>query len=106
MTSPASVLLCPKCTAEMRSYERNGVTVDMCTSCKGIFLDRGELDRLIDAEGSFYDSGKTAGASSPLDSYRDDRGHGGHGGHDKYREDSRYGHGGKRRKGFLSELFD
>jgi Zn-finger nucleic acid-binding protein len=47
---------CPKCESEMRSYERNGVTVDQCTSCRGIFLDRGELERLIDAETSFYEN--------------------------------------------------
>jgi Zn-finger nucleic acid-binding protein len=34
----------------MRSYERSGVTVDQCTECRGIFLDRGELERLVDAE--------------------------------------------------------
>lgn len=39
----------------MRSYERNGVTVDQCTECRGIFLDRGELERLIDAENSHYE---------------------------------------------------
>ena len=37
MTTPAAVLLRPKCTAGLRSYERNGVTVDPCTSCTGIF---------------------------------------------------------------------
>jgi uncharacterized protein len=46
---------CPKCENEMRGYERNGVTVDQCTGCRGIFLDRGELERLIDAEGSHYE---------------------------------------------------
>ena len=46
---------CPKCESEMRHYERNGVTVDQCTGCRGIFLDRGELERLIDAETSFYE---------------------------------------------------
>jgi len=46
---------CPKCESEMRSYERNGVTVDQCTGCRGLFLDRGELERLIDAENSFYE---------------------------------------------------
>jgi uncharacterized protein len=52
-------LTCPKCGAEMRSYERNGVVVDQCTECRGIFLDRGELERLVDAEGRHYgDSGE------------------------------------------------
>lgn len=48
-------LTCPKCGGEMRSYERNGVTVDQCGDCRGIFLDRGELERLIDAENSHYE---------------------------------------------------
>jgi Zn-finger nucleic acid-binding protein len=39
----------------MRSYERNGVTVDQCGECRGVFLDRGELERLIDAESSHYE---------------------------------------------------
>ncbi len=39
----------------MRSYERKGVTVDQCTGCEGIFLGRGELERLVDAEGSHYE---------------------------------------------------
>jgi Zn-finger nucleic acid-binding protein len=43
-------LVCPKCQGRMRSYERSGVTVDQCTECRGIFLDRGELERLVDAE--------------------------------------------------------
>jgi Zn-finger nucleic acid-binding protein len=37
----------------MRTYERNGVNVDQCTGCKGIFLDRGELEALINAESDF-----------------------------------------------------
>jgi uncharacterized protein len=48
-------LICPKCGGEMRSYERNGVLVDQCSGCKGIFLDRGELERLVDAEGAHYE---------------------------------------------------
>jgi uncharacterized protein len=47
-------LTCPKCHGTMRTYERNGVHVDQCAECRGIFLDRGELDRLIDAENSWH----------------------------------------------------
>ncbi|NEK84978.1 zf-TFIIB domain-containing protein [Blastococcus saxobsidens] len=47
-------LTCPKCHGTMRTYERNGVHVDQCTECRGIFLDRGELDRLIDAENAWH----------------------------------------------------
>ncbi len=44
----------------MRTYERNGVHVDQCTDCRGIFLDRGELDRLIDAENAWHSGGPAA----------------------------------------------
>lgn len=46
----ATDLVCPKCQGLMRTYERSGITVDQCTDCRGIFLDRGELERLVDAE--------------------------------------------------------
>lgn len=47
-------LTCPKCHGTMRTYERNGVHVDQCSDCRGIFLDRGELDKLIDAENDWH----------------------------------------------------
>ena len=48
---PASMALrCPKCAAEMVTYERSGIHLDQCRECRGIFLDRGELERLVDAE--------------------------------------------------------
>ena len=46
-------LICPKCQGGMRSYERSGITVDQCADCRGIFLDRGELEHLVDAEQSW-----------------------------------------------------
>jgi Zn-finger nucleic acid-binding protein len=45
-----SALTCPKCHGDMRQYERSGVHVDQCTECRGVFLDRGELEGLVDAE--------------------------------------------------------
>jgi Zn-finger nucleic acid-binding protein len=63
----------------MRSYERNGVTVDQCTECRGIFLDRGELERLVDAENSHYEreySDRSAGYEDRPPRDRDEhRGH-------------------------------
>ena len=50
-------LTCPKCQGAMRTYERNGVHVDQCTECRGIFLDRGELERLVDAENAWHGGG-------------------------------------------------
>jgi uncharacterized protein len=59
-------LTCPKCHGAMRTYERNGVHVDQCSDCRGIFLDRGELDRLIDAENAWH------GGAAPA---REEHGH-------------------------------
>ena len=47
-------LTCPKCESPMRSYERSGIVIDQCTGCRGVFLDRGELERLVDAESAYY----------------------------------------------------
>jgi Zn-finger nucleic acid-binding protein len=46
-------MTCPKCGAEMRTHRRNGVTIEQCRKCHGIFLDRGELEQLIGRESSF-----------------------------------------------------
>jgi len=46
-------LTCPKCQGPMRKHQRNGVTIEQCRRCHGIFLDRGELEQLIGAESSF-----------------------------------------------------
>ena len=56
MDATTTPLICPKCGAPMRTYERSGLNVEQCTGCRGIFLDRGELERLVDAESSYYTS--------------------------------------------------
>lgn len=40
-------MICPSCGAEMRTVEREGIEIERCTSCRGVFLDRGELEKLI-----------------------------------------------------------
>jgi uncharacterized protein len=49
----ATALTCPKCQGDMRNYERNGIHVDQCTECRGVFLDRGELEHLMAAEAAY-----------------------------------------------------
>ncbi len=95
-----STLTCPKCQSDMRSYERNRVLVDQCTSCGGIFLDRGELEQLAAAEQRWHDSPAPQPAAPPQQQYQQ-------GGY----QQGGYGHGGygkpyRRKKSFLSELFD
>jgi uncharacterized protein len=47
-------LRCPKCAGDMATYERSGITLDQCRECRGFFLDRGELEKLVDAEGGAW----------------------------------------------------
>jgi uncharacterized protein len=58
-----AAMTCPKCGAPMRKHTRNGVTIDQCTKCHGIFLDRGELEQLIGAESSFLGQDRPQAAS-------------------------------------------
>ena len=97
----------------MRTYERSGVTVDQCTECRGIFLDRGELERLVDAELKYnapaeqpryeekrYDNDRRDDRRYDDDRRRYD---------DDRRYDPRYGnqqYPRKKKKSFLEELFD
>ena len=45
-----SVVVCPRDGAQLIEVERSGVLIDACPVCRGIWLDRGELDRLVEAE--------------------------------------------------------
>jgi Zn-finger nucleic acid-binding protein len=113
-------LTCPKCHGQMRTYERNGVHVDQCSDCRGIFLDRGELERLVDAENRWH-----AGAAPSAPGQPQQPAAGAAGGsqlgavvgevlqqaraakHGRYGQ--QYGHGyqqRRRKKSFLDELFD
>lgn len=41
-------MLCPHCQNELRMSDRQGVEIDYCPKCRGIWLDRGELDKLLE----------------------------------------------------------
>jgi uncharacterized protein len=114
----ATDLICPKCQGHMRTYERSGVTVDQCADCRGIFLDRGELERLVDAEQGWQRS-----HSAPRDrdyererdrDYERERDRGSSfpnpfgGDYDDDDDRRRYSQGShkKRKKSFFDELFD
>ena len=42
--------MCPSCSGPLIEIERSGVLIDACRDCRGIWLDRGELDKLVAAE--------------------------------------------------------
>jgi Zn-finger nucleic acid-binding protein len=87
----------------MRSYERSGVTIDQCADCRGIFLDRGELEHLIDADARFQAASAPAPTPSPSRDRDDDRDY------DRRRDDRYDSYGSKPRKkkrSIFEELFD
>lgn len=87
---------CPKCTAPMTTYERNGIHVDQCTGCRGVFLDAGELEHLVAQEKQWY---QPVQQPQPVASGHD-RDHG------DYRPDHYRGYKKHKRKSFLSEMLD
>jgi len=52
---------CPKCGMDMSTIELQGVSVDQCPSCGGIFFDKGEIDEMLKAEKSSGIVGKVLG---------------------------------------------
>ncbi|TFZ43825.1 hypothetical protein E5C33_16670 [Stenotrophomonas maltophilia] len=105
-------MLCPVCkTQTLQMAERHGIEIDYCPGCRGVWLDRGELDKIIERAGA----GAGAAVPPPVQAvpqaapppvmHRDTRHLG-----QRY-EDNRgqqHGHGYKKKKkeSFLSELFD
>ncbi len=87
---------CPTCPAvELVISERSGIEIDYCPQCRGVWLDRGELDKIIERAGDFS-SRTSSGASSRS---RDDR-------NDRDDDNDRPHHRETRRKSWFGELFD
>jgi hypothetical protein len=85
---------CPVCNVDLLVNERQGVEIDYCPKCRGVWLDRGELDKLIERSASF--SVRKERDYDDDDDYKYYReGYGAGSGHHKHK-----------RKGFLGELFD
>ena len=95
-------LTCPKCQGDMRQYERNGVHVDQCTECRGVFLDRGELERLIDAERAWTDPPSSPAPPSPGERPYQQQPQSGHGSSAQ----QGYGSKPKKRKSFFEDLLE
>ena len=50
MTPKVIRVTCPKCHGRMRTVDRQGVHIEQCENCRGIFLDHGELEQMLSAE--------------------------------------------------------
>lgn len=83
---------CPLCSVELTMSERQGIEIDYCPRCRGVWLDRGELDKIIEK------SSQPSPAVKPEETR-----------HEQYRhhdEHQKHHHGYKKKKSFLEELFD
>jgi uncharacterized protein len=101
---------CPICNLDLLMAERQGIEIDYCPQCRGIWLDRGELDKII--ERSSADSGASSPRHNavndpPLSSEpprrREDSEHL----HDHHDDEDKRGHGGsekRRRSSFLGDI--
>ena len=82
---------CPTCNVVLQMTERQGVEIDYCPKCRGVWLDRGELDRIIERAVLGRRSGDLG------DRKNESYGH--------HEEKQQHGHHHKKR-GFLGDLFD
>ncbi|MEU4577336.1 zf-TFIIB domain-containing protein [Nonomuraea sp. ATR24] len=77
---------CPKCRGNMRTYERNGVHIEQCDNCRGIFLDYGELETLTQMESAYHAAPPPPAPGGPAWGAPPRGGHpGGHYGHHRQR---------------------
>jgi uncharacterized protein len=64
------LLMCPNDESPMTTVERSGVQFDMCPTCRGVWLDRGELEKLMTAS---RDEGPVVAAQPPPSAWREPR---------------------------------
>jgi Zn-finger nucleic acid-binding protein len=83
---------CPTCDVNLLMTDRNGIEIDYCPQCRGIWLDRGELDKIIER------SQVATPGSHNLTSHKDPKPYG-------YKE-REYEYKKHKKDSFLGDLFD
>ena len=95
---------CPTCTTvDLVMSERQGIEIDYCPTCRGVWLDRGELDKVIERSAAAY-APPAAVAPAPQAAPVPPPFHGHPGKSHHHDDDHQYGKHGKR--SFLKDLFD
>ncbi|ESJ15941.1 MULTISPECIES: zf-TFIIB domain-containing protein [unclassified Cupriavidus] len=98
---------CPVCTeTTLVMAERQGVEIDYCPKCRGVWLDRGELDKILERasaeQAPVAQAAPAAAPQRPADPRGYDRGYErGYRDDDRYREQKHY-----RKKSIWHEIFD
>ena len=92
---------CPNCEETLVMTERQGVEIDYCPKCRGVWLDKGELDKILERSG-------TAQSSQELKKNRDNRNNQNNDDDDDDEEGGLFNRGKRNndRGGFLGNLFD
>ena len=85
---------CPNCNETLTMTDRQGVEIDYCPKCRGVWLDKGELDKIIDRSAQIQ-YGDRSSDESPGYKYGDD----------EYNQQQRQNPKRKKR-GFLGDMFD
>lgn len=103
------LLMCPNCEKGMQEINRNDVQIDVCPSCRGVWLDRGELEKLLSAVKEVRrDYEAEAPAAAPRydarpEKHYDDK----HKYDDRHKYDERHGHYKKKKKKLdVLDIFD
>ncbi len=95
---------CPNCNETLLMTVRQNVEIDYCPQCRGIWLDKGELDKLLEYSGNNTESNnyRKQNYSNERSSYQQ-----GYESNDKYSERNTYPqHHVQKKKSFLSDFFD
>lgn len=95
MPNHSTPMTCPVDGTTLVMSERSGIEIDYCPSCRGVWLDRGELDKIIERNAAQTSQPTAQQQQSSWTGQPPHQGHHGYG-HKPY----------KRRKSFLEELFD
>lgn len=90
---------CPRCAVTLLLSERSRIEIDYCPECRGVWLDRGELDKLLERAEGDVDARLSAVAASARRPERERD-------HDQDHDVHRHGVPKKKRKSFLSEMFE
>jgi Zn-finger nucleic acid-binding protein len=92
---------CPACQIELKMADRQGIEIDYCPQCRGVWLDRGELDKII--ERSSPERFTSMPSRERKEAYERDEPLGRRWDDEEYERDIFKG---RRRRSFLGELFD
>jgi Zn-finger nucleic acid-binding protein len=90
---------CPNCNETLVMADRQGIEVDYCPKCRGVWLDRGELDKIIERSAGYNSGPQYKQGPSYKDDYKQYPPQQG-----GYYQDPHYKH--KKKKGFLDDFFD